>query len=74
MLGRFLDKDIFVILIILNKNDTGNDYIPFAKQLEVIWDEYLGKKPPLTGDTIEDYMSGVHYNGDELSRRKSEKH
>jgi hypothetical protein len=65
MCGRFLEKDVFVLLDILDKRDIGNNYAPVASNIASQWSHFLPTEAPLSATWISGYLSGSHYDVDQ---------
>jgi hypothetical protein len=65
LVGRFLERDVLVVLRVRDKRDIGTDYRPVADEVTEDWKRYFGSQPPCHGDWISGYLSGSHFDADE---------
>jgi hypothetical protein len=59
LLGRMIDKDIFVALRAYDKCELVKNYAAAAAQVRVDWDGLFGVIPPFRGGVVSDYLSNV---------------
>lgn len=64
VLGRFLEKDVFVIFGIYDKHLIGVNYQVPAEETIARWNAAFGNQAPITGANLETYLSGEHYDLD----------
>lgn len=63
--GRFLEKDVLVLFRCYHKDKIGNDYGIAIADITQEWETYFGNQRPCSGNWIDGYMSGAHYDVDQ---------
>lgn len=61
IIGRFLERDLFVGLRAYDRHDLGTRFSYSGKGVGIIgdWEEYFGGIQPLRSNDLNDYLSGV---------------
>lgn len=63
--GRFLERDVLVLFDIRDKRDVDNDYKNVVTSVTSEWQKYFGDQAPHSGNWIDAYISGSHFDVDE---------
>lgn len=70
ILGRFLEQDTFVALLIEDKLNIGGDYAQIAAEVMRLWNELFPGSAPYNGGSLSDYITGDHYDADQEAQRR----
>ena len=65
LLGRFIEKNVFVALKAWDKHTLAGNYPQAVGEMNVIWDSLLQGQEPLRGALVGDYLSQVFRDVDE---------
>ena len=68
-MGRFIQKDVLVLLCFYHKDEIGNDYHSKCSEVAEAWTQKFGDKQPLRGANLENYLSGSNYDVDQETQR-----
>lgn len=63
--GRVLEPNVLVVLDICDKRDVDKDYKNVVARVTAQWQQFLGDEKPHSGNWIDGYISGSHYDVDE---------
>ena len=68
--GRFLSKDVLVLLDFRHKDEIGNNYASVSASVIHQWQRLFGCRLPHTGTDISGYVGGTFSDYDELMRSR----
>jgi hypothetical protein len=63
--GRFLERDVLIVLRVYHREDIGSDYARVAAEIAMEWTSRLGDLDWVESENLADYISGTPYNVDE---------
>jgi hypothetical protein len=62
--GRFIDKNVLVLITAYDKAERGENYASECQRVEEVWNRCLPGAAVLQGNSISDYLSGPYYDTD----------